>query len=321
MISPRPIHGKRACGFTILELLVAVSVLTVVVGIVYESFASVLDSTEMARAQAEQLRFRQFLWRHLNQNVASAYSDAACMSPEYQFLGTDQEGPTGPADSLRFCTSLPMDGPNALPGVLKVVSYEVTGGSDAEGGGSMLGAASIDQGAEDATQGTVLIIREEPLLLESGEMDSVPAEMDYPVNELKIPIASMDLQYYDGNADEWLPEWDSITEGRMPWAVQIKINFQRTEEEAEADAQSGINSAEEPDLNLTIPFPAGGGVVDQFMDVNHRRNTVMTDTASDNDLFGKGVDTKTKNSDKKNKKSTKKPSRTSGQSSMGGDDF
>ncbi len=288
---------RRRGGFTIVELLVAISVLSVVVAIVYESFTSVIDSTELARDQAEQLRFRQFLWRHLTETLASVYSDPACMSTEYQFLGADEDGAYGPADTLRFCTSMPMSGPQALPGILKVISYEVT--SDySEDEGATIGKAAIDQTAEDAEERPLmLVIREEPLVLESAENDAEPEEVDLPVSVRKVPVASMDLQFYDGDTDEWRTEWDSVAEGRLPWAVQVRINFQHSEEELQANYQMGINPQDEPDLNLTIPLPSGVGVKDQFMDMNHKRNTGEEDV-SKGDLFGKGVDTRKTKGDK-----------------------
>lgn len=312
-------------GFTIVELLVAISVLSMVVAIVYESFTSVLDSTELARDQAEQLRFRQYLWRNLTENLSSVYSDAACMSTEYQLLGTDKDGASGPADTLRFCTSMPMSGPQALPGVLKVVSYEVTS-EYSEDEGATIGKAAIDETAADAEEKPLmLIIREEPLILESAANDQSVEDVNMPVSVRRIPIASMDLQYYDGDADEWRTQWDSLEESRMPWAIQVRINFPRTEEELSADYQAGINPSEEPDLNMTIPLPSGRGVTDQFLDINHKRST-GEEEISKGDLFGK--DSKSKKSgkstsDKTSTHSSHSSSHSSSGSSgsSGGSDF
>ena len=105
----RALHKRGRRGFTLLELLVSILVLTVLTAIVYSSFRSVADTTAMARQGAEDLRFRQFLWRNIQTNLNSIYIDPACVSPEYQFLGTDEQGAFGPADAVRFCTALPID--------------------------------------------------------------------------------------------------------------------------------------------------------------------------------------------------------------------
>ena len=48
-----------AGGFTLLELLISMCVLSVILGIVYSAFQSVADTSELARARAERLRLKQ----------------------------------------------------------------------------------------------------------------------------------------------------------------------------------------------------------------------------------------------------------------------
>ncbi|HDP34069.1 MAG TPA: type II secretion system protein, partial [Candidatus Hydrogenedentes bacterium] len=115
----------RVCGFTLLELLIAVSVLTVIVGLVHATFASITSSMALARDNADRLRFKQIVWRNLSTNLQGVYADAGCVQPEYQFLGKSADGPHGAADNLRFATSLPLPGTRSLPGVSKIVTYEL----------------------------------------------------------------------------------------------------------------------------------------------------------------------------------------------------
>lgn len=267
----RALHKRGRRGFTLLELLVSILVLTVLTAIVYSSFRSVADTTAMARQGAEDLRFRQFLWRNIQTNLNSIYIDPACVSPEYQFLGTDEQGAFGPADAVRFCTALPMDGPDSLPGVLKVVTYQVVDQYEAAEGEVALG--SVDDGAAEGESDEMLLeILEEPLVLETEDFAANDFEdLDEIQFERHIPIATFDVQYYDGIADEWLDEWDSTLEQRLPWAVRVKINFARSEEEWSADITGGFDPEEEPDLELTACLPAGAGVVEQFIDTNHFR--------------------------------------------------
>ena len=62
---------NHAYGFTLLEVLVAVSILVVVVGIVYASFAAVGNATEISRTRAEELRTEQFLARNFATNLST----------------------------------------------------------------------------------------------------------------------------------------------------------------------------------------------------------------------------------------------------------
>ncbi|HEO70412.1 MAG TPA: prepilin-type N-terminal cleavage/methylation domain-containing protein, partial [Candidatus Hydrogenedentes bacterium] len=116
---------QGAAGLTLLELLVAVSILAVISGIVYMSLAGVTEATEAARADMEKLRLERFLHRHLVNLFGSVYVDAPCMRPDYVFLGTDGSGSDGPSDMVEFCSSAPLSGGLSLPGMLKRVIIEV----------------------------------------------------------------------------------------------------------------------------------------------------------------------------------------------------
>lgn len=272
--------SRERAGFTLLELLVAITILCIVVAIVYEAFVSVTDASALARENAEQLRFQQFLWRTISTDLTSIYSDPGCEQPEYQLLGTDQDGAYGPADSLRFCTALEMSGPSALPGILKVVTYELSNEYTAEGGPG-LGRFTIDENPAEERTEQQLVIREEPLTLQGMDMNGKMKDIGEPGRELKVPIQSMDIEYYDGDLEEWVAEWDSVAKTRLPWAVRVKINFARSQEEADADARSGIDLQKSPDLDMTIALPPGMGVLDQFIEPNHRRTSESPDGLSD----------------------------------------
>ena len=263
-------------GLTLIELLVAMMVLTLIVMIVYSSFTSVTATMEMARNNAEMLRFRQFLRSNLGRHLATVYVDAGCEAADFQFVGVNEDGPYGPADSLRFCTSLPLSGATALPGVLRVVQYEGGGGENGEERASALEDVGGDGGEEE---GSYLVITEEPLVLsELGFTEQVQAEeMEEAVIEHRVPVMSLDITYYDGEKSEWVEEWDSLDMLRLPWAVRVKANFPRTEEEWAGDRREGIDPMESPDLDMMVALPVGGGTVEQFIDYNHRRMSSEVD--------------------------------------------
>lgn len=269
-----------------LELMVAVSVLAIVVSIVYVTLSTVLDTAEVARDSAEQIRFRQYVWRSFSENLMSVYSDAACQNPEYQLIGTNVDGPYGPADALRFCTSLALSGPRSLPGLLRVVTYET---SELAESGEETGMAEVDALTGETRQGLTLVIREEPLVLEevtessrrsdprASAQPTTSIAQDFselaPPVERRIPIGSIDISYFNPDTKEWDEEWDSLGQGRMPWAIRVRINFARTEEQLRADMSAGIDLRENPDMDMTIAIPAGVGVYAEFIDQNHVRAT------------------------------------------------
>lgn len=285
MMPTKHIASRRTAGFTVMELLVTILVLVILVTVVHQGFNAVAQSTGIARENAEALRFRQFLWRNLTENLTAVYADPGCLQPEYQFFGESKDGPFGPADSLRFCTSLPMSGAHALPGILRVVSYELTEPGMEQS--DPMGLMSIDASAAQDAPVMHLVIREDPLVLESTDTDAEVDDLQESGIERRIPVSSMNVLFYDGRSDEWVESWDSTAEAMMPWAVRVQINFARTEEERLEELRAGISAEDEADLDISIAVPIGAGVISPFMDLNHRRATTMIEDRT-GDLFGQG---------------------------------
>ena len=248
-----------------MELLIAVTILVVIVGIVYTTFVSVTNSIAIARDSADRLRFKQIVWRNFSANLQGVYTDSGCIQPEYQLLGESTDGAYGPADTLRFATSLPIPGPASLPGISKWVTYELMDRSEV----SETIASSLPY--DDERSGGVLVIREEPLQLQSDDFVATTSDAQWDIFERAIPVASMDIQYYDGVSQEWQETWDSIEERRLPGGVWVRINFPRTEEEKDEDYRNGINPDEDPDLEIMMAFPLGRNVEYPFPDFNHLR--------------------------------------------------
>ncbi len=255
----------KARGFTLLELLVAVSVMTVAVGIVYATFASVIDTMAMTRENADRMLQQMALHRNLTDSLCAIYADAAGVREEFQLVGTDGSGQYGPADSLRFCTSLPMPGAYALPGVMKVVEYKVVSPSDIDA------AATGYSGSDPSRPGMALQITESPLAYEDGVQGSVSGSDQLPMVKRAIPIASFDVQYYDGTTQEWTKEWDSLSEQRLPWAVWVRVNFPRSEEERAADNAAGVDRDDAADVDVMMTVATGAGLQGPFLDLNHLR--------------------------------------------------
>ena len=91
------------------------------------------------------------------------------------------------------------------------------------------------------------------------------------VFEQAVPIASMNIQYFDPSKKEWQDQWNSLEERRIPGGIWIRINFARTEEDRQADYAAGIDLNEHPDFEFMLSFPMGRNVEYPFPDFNHLR--------------------------------------------------
>ncbi|MBI2425427.1 MAG: prepilin-type N-terminal cleavage/methylation domain-containing protein [Candidatus Hydrogenedentes bacterium] len=283
-------HSPFRGGFTLVELLVSITILVLIVSVVSGAFLSVTSTMDLARTGAERLRYRQLLYRIVTENLSAVYADAATQRSDFQFLGEDESGAFGDADRLSFCTSMSMPGARALPGILRKVTFEVVNEREAAAlGDTGSGALAVDAAAyeenAEALQGQTLVITMSPLNTTESFLDKDSgasksnadrASEDVPADRVyirKIPVRSVNFTYCRGEdlEDEWDDTWDSNEEGRMPWAVKVSVNFARTEEEYQEDIASGISFDEEADFEMVVPIPLGAAALNPMADLNHFR--------------------------------------------------
>ncbi len=260
-----------AKGFTLLELLISLSILVVITAIVYASFSGVTRTIDATRTVTEEVRLRQFLGQSLRTNIATAYVDLSYTAEAFQFLGVNEDGIDGAKDSLRFISTASLIGGLTLPGDLKEVRYEVLEPRDSEMELSWDDDDENDEAA-DALTGLAAELRgrharlrvtETPLL--AGNVQSLDEETGYftPAEGYEsphwdVPIRSFDVRYFDG--EQWVDEWDSLAVGRLPWALRVRVNFARTEAYLERERDKNYDELEDPEFEMIVTLPAGVGV-------------------------------------------------------------
>lgn len=269
-------------GFTLIEVMVAMTILVGLVGAVYVSFVSVADTAEIARSTTEDLRIQQYLRTHFSNHLSAVHANP---SGEYALVGEDESGAFGEADSLTFTTTLPTSGAKSLPGIVKTVTYAIDDPSISGGGGFQTFDQDVPEDQEKAS--VTLFITEQPLVLGEDSDEEFFEEDDGGLWQREIPIRSLNFEYYDGAAEEWVEEWDSSELGFLPWAVRVSVNLAKTEGQLRADLARGVGTEENPDLSLTIVIPTGAGIISaDFVDPNHQRFTESVDGGSD--IFEEG---------------------------------
>ena len=247
---------SRARGFTLIEVLVSIAILTIIVAIVYASFDAVANVTEHARESAEEMRRRQFLGRVFASSFSTVYIDMACFDERLQFVGASETGPHGAMDSVDFCSSAPLMGGMAMPGILKLVHYGGTSDNDSD-----MTLDSFDDADEGAAPAT--LSGSETLLIAQGgqdmgldDMASLGDAAGYDSPSWSVPVRSFDAAYFNG--EDWVEEWDSLAEGRLPWGVRIRVDF--AQDEDDDSFLGGDDSDEVADFETIIPIPLGAGV-------------------------------------------------------------
>jgi prepilin-type N-terminal cleavage/methylation domain-containing protein len=254
-------RGRSRDGFTLLELLIAMTILVVITSVVYAVFASVTRTMEASQLSLEEMRLRAFLVKTFETNLRAVHADFEYNAEAYRFVGENSDALDGPMDRLRFTSSAPLVGGLAMPGDLKEVLVEVDDPQSTE----MELTWDDEPEAEDALP--QLVVTETPLI--AGDVQALDEDTGdfstgagYQAPHWSVPVRTLDLWYYDGY--EWVDSWDSTETGMLPWAVDIRVNFVKSEEELEREQDDGLSVVDDPDFQVVVAIQEGLGVLEPF---------------------------------------------------------
>ncbi len=197
----RDLYSNGESGFTLLEVLIAITILAVMAGIVFSVF---LGSTSRSRALEEEMELRQTAGSVLNliaEDLKGAYVHPGSVP---FFLGRDLFNRENPADGVDLMTTavLPVN-PMTVSGDLAEVGYTLIHEADNEVG--------------------TLYRREDAPPEEPGDDGGSSFEMS-------DRVLSLNFRYSDG--DNWSDEWDSQDQaldnmkGKIPNEIEIEITME-----------------------------------------------------------------------------------------------
>lgn len=186
-------HSK---GFTLLEVLMAMSILAVIVTVIYTSFSTTGRNVEQAEARRDRTDLARTLIAKLSDDIANAYYNTSMKETVF-----DAKPSTTTADEPRF-DSIAL---TTLTNWRKPASKEMD-----------LWEVGYRFEERPEGKGKVLIRREKREI----NKDSTPLEggSDYEVTD---QITELRLRYYDGST--WVDEWHSSSKQKLPRSVEITL--------------------------------------------------------------------------------------------------
>jgi general secretion pathway protein J len=195
-------HSK---GFTLLEVLIAVAIMSVIVTVIYTSFSTTSRNVEQAEEMRDSTDLARTLLAKLSDDIANAYVNVRMNSPAVLtiFYGKKGEADLKDEKNRRDAISL-----TTLTNVRTLGSKETD-------------LWEVGYFFKEKTNGSgfVLMRREKREL----SKDSPALEGDFFAYKVTDRVKSLTFRYYDTGVQKWQDEWDSRTRGALPKAVEITL--------------------------------------------------------------------------------------------------
>jgi prepilin-type N-terminal cleavage/methylation domain-containing protein len=199
------INHQSMRGFTLLELLVAMSLMVVVASCLYSSLYTGFRAYRSARAAVDPTSTALNVIELIKRDIRGVLPPGSHLAGA--FIGTDSGGIKGvDTDSLEFYTTHVYVDDTQLTG--SVAETPVVGG---------IGKVNLLLEEDTETRDDTY------LLLREVTTDLLAAREVEPQEQILCRgVVSLNLRYYDGA--EWLDEWDSTTDANsLPLAVEIDL--------------------------------------------------------------------------------------------------
>jgi general secretion pathway protein J len=208
-------------GFTLLELLVAMTIMSIIGLSLYTSLNLAFRVRDSAEAAVEEARALELAISFIKEELMSAMPPSGVLAGAFE--GEDETGSDGSdADSLSFFSSDNVPGEDDLACDVREVEIGVT--------------------ERDGSDEKVLVRGITTNLLSPKTLD--------PEEEILCGnIAALNFRYYDGS--DWQDDWDSgDNDNTLPEAVEITVTLAAVDSDA---GESGYS------LVQTVILPCGGG--------------------------------------------------------------
>lgn len=191
-------------GFTLLEALIAMSILAVIMTFVYLSFFTAFKAKSYVEQRNEVYQVGNQIMYHFKRELSSAFLDvtpAGTIAPYTYFVGIKDEWNGNPMDKVFFTTMSHVDIP--------------LGSGIA---GSDYAAIGYDTQINQDKSIVYLVHRETPFFIAEPFIQGTGYV-------LTRSVQSFALYYFDPNTKQWLDGWDTRLQGTnyLPYAVLVQL--------------------------------------------------------------------------------------------------
>ncbi len=195
---------KKKSGFTLIEALISLAILSVILSFVYISFFTTFNARSYVENRNEVYQIGNQIMSHLKRELSSAYLDitpAGVVSQYTYFIGIRDEWNGNPMDKLFFTTMAHVNIP---------VGNEVQNSDYA--------AIGYDFQINEDKDIIYLIHRENPFFT----TEPLTRGQGFIISKSVVSIA---FYYFNSRTARWVDQWDTRLQGKkyLPYAVLIRL--------------------------------------------------------------------------------------------------
>jgi len=228
----KPLRSNAREGFTLVEILVSLAILSLVVAAIYSSWTAILRASKVGLEAAASAQRSRVTMRKLEDSLTCAQM-FTLNAPYYSFVALN-----GSEATLSFVARLPQSFPRSGRfGDFDVrrLTYTVEQGKDGR---------------------NALVLRQQPILMELDE-----DEKNFPV-VLAQDVKEFSMEFYDPRLRDWVNEWRQTNQ--LPKLIKFTIGVRHTDSHHVQTVQETTRIVALPSAGvppqLQVPnLPPGGG--------------------------------------------------------------
>jgi len=191
--APGGYRSSKTAGFTLLEIVISITILVVILAIIYETFNSSMEAYTAVTSRGDAYGQARLMLSRMSEEIGSIYFSGD--NPNTGLLGEDKDEDDLPSDSLHFTT-------------LSHVRW-VKDSRESE-----LCEVGYYLEADREAEKSFLLRRED------WNVDGTFEEGGIPL-EVAEAVEGLNFRYYDG--EEWVDDWDSKERNGLPKAIEVVL--------------------------------------------------------------------------------------------------
>jgi len=180
--------GRSVAGFTLIEVMIAITILTLIVAAIYSSWTAILRSSKVGRDVAASVQRSRIVLRVLEDSLSSAQSFVA-NQPFYGFVAENGSQP-----SLSFVARLAKSFPRS----------------------GRFGDLDVRR-VTFSLENEQLVLRQVPLVMEADE-----DEVNHPI-VLAKHVKEFSMEFWDNRLNDWVDEWKQTNQ--LPRLVSFTLRL------------------------------------------------------------------------------------------------